>query len=109
MPNAMHFPTLVFRTARLLESALLLCDSLEFVTPWTPCTISYRDLGFNSEDTKNLDHAHSLISSEHVPSEKGMGGGTGPCPRSCKNTELVRVLEEGRRWSRVRHSLRKAV
>lgn len=69
MQNALYFPHVHVRSDRLLKSALLLWDQLEFITPWENYVASYGGLGYNSEDTKTLEHAHRLMQCEHVPSE----------------------------------------
>jgi hypothetical protein len=68
MQNALYFPHIHVRTDRLMKSALLLWDQMEFIAPWENYEISYREFGYNEEDTRNLEHAHRLILREHVPS-----------------------------------------
>jgi hypothetical protein len=70
MQNALYFPHIHVRTDRLMKSALLLWDQIEFITPWNQYEISYSEFGYNAEDTKNLEHAHKLLSLEHVPTEE---------------------------------------
>jgi hypothetical protein len=69
MQNALYFPHIHVRTDRLMKSALLLWDQVEFITPWSNYVISYREFGYNTEDTKALEKAHNLIHLEHVPSD----------------------------------------
>lgn len=70
MQNALYFPHIHVQTDRLMKSALLLWDQVENITPWGGYGISYREFAYNDEDTKNLEHAHSLVIREHVPSDK---------------------------------------
>ena len=70
MQNALYFPHIHVRTERLMKSALLLWDQVEFITPYENYSISYHELGYNAEDRKELEHAHRLIQVEHVPSDK---------------------------------------
>ena len=68
MQNALYFPHIHVRTERLMKSALLLWDQVEFITPYDKYPISYHEFGYNAEDRKELEHAHRLIQVEHVPS-----------------------------------------
>src|SRR5579864_3627015 len=70
MQNALYFPHIHVRTDRLMKTALLLWDQVEFITPWDNYQISYREFGYNTDDTKSLEHAHRLIHQEHVPSDE---------------------------------------
>ena len=70
MQNALYFPNIHVRTDRLMKSALLLWDQVEFITPWDHYEVSYGEFGYNAQDTKNLEHAHKLLSLEHVPTEE---------------------------------------
>ena len=69
MQNALYFPHIHVRTDRLMKSALLLWDQVEFITPWPNYEISYHDYSYNAEGTKTLEHAHRLIQLEHVPTD----------------------------------------
>jgi len=70
MQNALYFPHIHVRTDRVMKSALLLWDQVEVITPWRRYEISYREFGYNTEYTKTLEHAHRLVSQEHVPSDE---------------------------------------
>jgi len=67
MQNALYFPYIHIRTEKLLKSALLLWDQLEYVVPYPKYPISYVGIGYNRKDAKILEEAHSLVCRERVP------------------------------------------
>ncbi len=69
MQNALYFPHIHVQTDRMMKTALLLWDQVEVITPWPGFRISYDELGYNAEETRDLEHAHRLINREHVPSD----------------------------------------